>query len=401
MKNKPIVSFVTLILSHYRIPFHRRVRDILAKEGVEYRLVYSDPAGSAAAKGDTVDLPWATKVPVTRVPVLGNEVFWQNATNASRDADLTIVSQENKLLFNYWLLARWMAFSKRFAFFGHGKNFQSRNPNGWREKLKRALATRVHWWFAYTPGVRKIVKDLGFPADRITVNYNAIDTGGLRADLDAVTDADIAEAKHELGIRSDNIAIYIGGMYQEKRLPFLIAAAEEIRKQVPDFQLLLVGSGSQAGFAEIAASQRGYIHFLGPRFGHQKATLLKMSKLFLMPGLVGLAVMDSFAAGCPLVTTDVSYHSPEIEYLSNGDNGVMVENADDPSVYAGVVANLLKDDKKLQRLSAMARATSEHYSIERMAEHFSEGVLAALAHPVGAGNPEVAGHVNKIASRQD
>ena len=42
------------------------------------------------------------------------------------------------------------------------------------------------------------------------------------------------------------------------------------------------------------------------------APYLYVSKLLLMPGLVGLSVMDSFVGTCPLVTTDVAVHSPEI-----------------------------------------------------------------------------------------
>ena len=380
VQKKPLVSFVTLVLSHYRIPFHCRVRDILAEHGVDYRLVYSDPVGSAAAKGDTVDLPWAVKVPAKSVRLAGTELFWQNALPASDGADLTVVSQENKLLLNYILQAQYLLTGRKFAFFGHGKNFQARNPNGWKERLKKLLATRVHWWFAYTPGVKKIVENYGFPADRITVNNNTIDLASLDEELASVGDAEIAAAKKRLGIDSDNIGIYVGGMYHEKRLPFLIEAAEEIRARVPDFHLLFVGSGSHAEIAQIAAQKCDYIHFLGPCFGREKATLLKMSKAFLMPGLVGLAVLDSFAAACPLVTTKVPFHSPEIEYLEDGVNGIVVENAARASDYADAVSKIMLDKDYQQHLAEAARASSARYSIDAMAENFSAGVLKALAH---------------------
>ncbi|MCW2309953.1 glycosyltransferase family 4 protein [Rhodobium gokarnense] len=375
----PTVSFLTLVLSHYRIPFHTIVRDILAEHGVNYRLIYSDPVGSDAKKGDTLELPWAVKIPVTRIPVPGVDLYWQNALDATRGSALTVISQENKLLVNYLLQARYLLGGSRLAFFGHGKNYQASRPDGWREKLKAQLATRVHWWFAYTPGVKKIVEDYGFPGERITVNYNSIDTGALKGELAAVTDADIAAEKAKLGITSDNIAIYIGGMYQEKRLPFLIDAAEKIRARVPDFHLVMVGSGSHSEIAQIAAASCDYIHFLGPRFGREKATLLKMAKAFVMPGLVGLAIIDSFAAGCPMVTTDVPYHSPEIEYLKDGENGLITSDPENVTDYANAVAALLTDDTLQARLSDGAKASVEDYTIERMARNFAEGVLAAIA----------------------
>ena len=42
---------------------------------------------------------------------------------------------------------------------------------------------------------------------------------------------------------------------------------------------------------------------------------LSRANLMLIPGLVGLAVVDSFAAQCPVVTTDFRGHSPEFEYI--------------------------------------------------------------------------------------
>lgn len=378
MTQKPLVSFVTLILSHYRIPFHTRVREILAENGIDYRLIYSDPLGAAATKGDTVDLPWAVKVPVRRFRVPGGEVYWQSAAAPSRDAELTILSQENKLLFNYWALLRQAFTGAHVAFFGHGKNFQSRNPNGWKEKVKALIAVQVHWWFAYTPSVKKIVEGFGFPAERITINYNTIDVGSLSADLDSVTAEEIAAEKQRLGLQSDNIAIYVGGMYHEKRLPFLIEAAERIRERVPDFQLLLVGSGFHAEIAAIAAQKCDFIHYLGPRFGRDKAVALKLAKAFVMPGLVGLAVMDSFAAGCPLVTTAFGFHSPEIEYLEDGVNGIVVKDADNVAAYADAVAELMLDDALQRRMAEGAMRAVSRYSIENMAQNFCHGVMAAL-----------------------
>ena len=137
----PTVSFLTLVLSHYRIPFHTIVRDILAEHGVNYRLIYSDPVGSDAKKGDTLELPWAVKIPVKRVPIPGGELYWQNALDATKGSALTVISQENKLLVNYLLQARYLLAGSRLAFFGHGKNYQANRPDGWREKLKAKLAT--------------------------------------------------------------------------------------------------------------------------------------------------------------------------------------------------------------------------------------------------------------------
>lgn len=375
------VCFVTLVLTHYRVPFHNRVRKILAAHNIDYRLIYSDPTGDAAAKNDTSSLDWATRVPVTSFKFLGQSFHWQSAWCHLNGSDLTIVSQESKLLLNYLLHAGYALQGRKFGYFGHGRNFQSTNPRGFRAAWKRLLATRVHWWFAYTPGVADLVRQYGFPKEQISINYNAIDTIALERDLQTVTRSDIAEMKTSLGIATDNIGIYIGGMYAEKRLPFLLEAAERVREKILDFELVLVGSGSHAHLADEAAGRHPFVHYLGPRFGHDKAVLLKMSKVFLMPGLVGLAVLDTFAARCPLITTNVSYHSPEIEYLNHGENGIIVTDPSDIDGYSSNIIRVLSDDKYHATLAQGASRSTFDYSIDRMAESFSEGVRAALRTP--------------------
>ena len=106
---------------------------------------------------------------------------------------------------------------------------------------------------------------------------------------------------------------------------------------------------------------------------------MKLGKLILMPGLVGLAVIDSFVAGLPIVTTDLSYHSPEIEYLRSGENGVMVAPADDPAAYAAEVSALLLDGDRLQHLRKGCAMSAERYSMSQMVERFASGIREALA----------------------
>ena len=379
MNGSPTVCFVTLVLTHYRVPFHNRVREILAAHNIDYRLIYSDPTGDAAAKNDTSSLDWAIRVPVTSFKFLGQTFHWQSVRRYVKGSDLTIVSQESKLLLNYRLHADYALRGRKFGYFGHGRNFQSTNPRGLRAAWKRFLATRVHWWFAYTPGVADIVRQYGFPEDKISINYNAIDTIALERDLQSVTGSDIEAMKTSLGIATDNIGIYIGGMYAEKRLPFLLEAVERVREKIPDFELVLVGSGSHAYLADEAAREHPFVHYLGPRFGYEKAVLLKMSKVFLMPGLVGLGVLDTFTASCPLITTNVSNHSPEIEYLTHGENGVLVRDPDNVDDYCQAIVRIMTDDRYWHILKNGCRASAQNYSIENMAQHFCEGVLKAIA----------------------
>lgn len=379
MSSVSSVCFVTLVLTHYRIRFHELVHALLAQHDVEYKLIYSPPQGEAAKKGDVAVIEWAEMVNAQRLALLGREAYWQPVFTKCKRNDLVIVGQENKLLVNYFLQIRYLLGGTKIAFWGHGKNYQSSAPNGLAERWKQFWLTKVHWWFGYTQETAKIVKNVGFPEEQITVCNNSIDMGKIRREVEDIPVEEVEALRHNLGIESKNIGIYIGGMYKEKRLDFLVEAALLIRKQVPDFQFLLIGSGVDAPIAEDAAQKHSFIHYLGPKFGREKTTLAMMSKVFLMPGAVGLAVLDSFAYGLPMVTSNVSTHGPEIAYLDNGVNAIVTQDAQDVHTYAQTVSDLLQAEDRRQSLCVAALKSSEDYSIEAMAEHFADGVLQALA----------------------
>lgn len=377
MKPTCTVCFVTLVLSQYRVTFHKLVREILARRGIDYQLIYSDPTGDAAAKGDTASLDWATRVPVYDFKVAGQTFHWQSALPHIKHSDLTIVSQENKLLLNYWLQIRYSLFGKRMGFFGHGRSSAGGRFPRIGRTLKRFLATRVHWWFAYTPEVADLVTDYGFPRERISINYNSIDMGELLSELAFIDDAELDDFRRKHGIGRGRIGLYLGALYKDKRIDFLIEAAKLIRTRVPDFELVVVGAGPEAHVAEKATEECSFIHALGPLFGRDKAVALKVATTCLLPAAVGLAILDTFAAACPLITTNAPGHGPEINYLETGKNGVLVDQPDSLEAYSDAVVRVMTDEQDLEHLKAGARKSADLYSIENMARHFSDGVIAA------------------------
>lgn len=372
------VSFVTRIVTQYRVTFHERVRALLAERGIRYRLVYSPPPPQDASKGDQVALDWAEPVPIRYLS--GSGANWQTFQPAIRSSDLAVIGQESRFLANYAAQARRWFGGPKLAFFGHGKNFQSVRP-GLAEAVKPFWARQVDWWFAYTEGCAGIVADYGFPRERITVFNNSIDTTAIARELAAIAPAERDALRRELFGDSQNVGLYLGGIYAEKRIGFLLAAAEAVRRRVPDFQLLVVGGGPQVSLVGDAAAQHDWIHYVGPKFGAEKTMLASLAKVQLMPGLVGLGILDSFAYGTPMVTTRLPFHSPEIEYLEHGRNGVILDDPEDVEGYAAEVARILGDDGYRARLQAGAATALATYTVENMAQRFAAGVAQALEAP--------------------
>ena len=371
------VSIVQRRLPHYRLALFERMRSTLQAHQVTLRLLHGVPTTSERSKNDSGHLPWAE--PLATRYWLNNRVCWQPFTQLTSGSDLVIVSQENKLVNNLLALAQpWR--SGKMAFLGHGRNMQSARPDGALERFKRWTTNRVDWWFAYTELSARFVLDDGFPADRVTVLNNSIDTGDLRRDVALARQTPREALRAGLGLPTvGQLGVFVGSLYEGKRIPWLLRAAEAIQARLPDFQLAIAGAGPDKACIDEAAARLPYVHALGGVRGERKAQLLAAADVMLNPGLVGLGILDAFVAGLPMLTTDYGLRSPESAYLQSGDNGL--NTADDLSAFVSAVVQLLEDPVQAQRLRAGALQAGELYSIEHMSDRFCAGILDCLRRP--------------------
>ncbi len=381
------VLIVQARLTHYRVRLFARLKEQLQGD-VELHLVHGARDAIAEQMRDQVPLAWATEVPAREFRAGRIRLLWQPYARTARPMDLVIVTQENRMLMNYWLLSRRRWTGQKVAFWGHGRNFQSARPRGVRECWKKYWLGKPDWWFAYTDLTRRVLLEQGYPAERITVLDNAVDTSNLMQWSREVGEPELGGLRASLGIVSDRVGVFCGSLHVYKRIQFLLEAAALVRRRVPDFELVIIGTGPERALVETAAQRYRWLHYVGPRHDRDKVRHLKLGRVFLMPGLVGLAILDAFALQLPLVTTNCGLHSPEIDYLKNGENGWMTEY--DPLAYATAVAGLLQDGVRLERLRGRCLADAQRYSLENMAHKFAAGIRNALGAD-GRGRREGAG----------
>ena len=358
-------------LTHYRLPFFEKLHERCEEDGIHLNVFY----------GEDRNRHILSKVPEWCIPAKVSQfggMTWQEVWTQTKSADLVIVEQAVKHLVTYALLARRLVTHQKLAFMGHGRNFQSRHPRSVAERVKRIISRHVDWWFAYNDLSADIVREIGFPHERVTSFHNAIDTKSLQATHSSLDRGELYGLNSSLGATSDNIGIYTGGLYREKRIAFLLEAGSLIRKTVPDFELIVIGAGPDEELVREAAAEHKWIHYVGPKDDQEKIPYWAIAKVFLMPGLVGLAILDSFALGVPMVTTAYPYHSPEIDYLRNGVNGLMVEDWQSPDAYACAVVDLLRDEPRRQQLIAAGKGDANFYTVENMASRFFAGIQSAL-----------------------
>lgn len=371
------VLVVQATIKQYRVPFFLGLHAALQGKGIELVVAYGDPPTSEEKKRDDVELEGPCGKKIRNRWWLGERLLLQSIFREVRRADLIIMEQAGKNLMNYVLLLLSALRMKKVAYWGHGYNRKG-DPRSIAEKLKRLLLGRVDWWFAYTPKTTRYLLACGVPEEIITTVFNTMDTKRFREELDAVTASELMVARRSLGLDDGRqIGLYCGSLYREKHIGFLLKASAMIKEALPEFELLVIGGGSGENELMEAAEGRCWIHCLGPRFGHDKAVFFRMAHVFLNPGVVGLAILDGFAAGIPMITTDIPNHGPEIEYLEDGRNGLMTPH--DERQYADNVVSLLLDDDRRSKMRESALESGKEYSIANMVDRFKAGIVSCLS----------------------
>ncbi|MCY1216194.1 PEP-CTERM/exosortase A-associated glycosyltransferase [compost metagenome] len=372
---KTSVLVVQRRLPHYRVRFFSQLREELHHRGIAFHLAYGQPTPAEEKKNDSGTLEWATPVP-TRY-FLGGRLCWLQQPSAIKDADLLVLTPENKILSN--LPLQYFSSRQKVVLWGHGANLQG-DPSSLRERFKRIVARKADWWFAYTALSLPLISRTGFPPERVSVLQNAVDTSELAALHSAVTGDAQDEIRRKYGLRTGPVGAYIGSLYTEKRIDFLLEASLQIRKQVPDFQLLVIGDGPLRSQVDRFCQEHQWAHAMGIQIGANKVSALSLAKVILNPGLVGLGILDSFVCGVPMVTTDCGLHSPEISYLEPGANGIMSENSIED--YVGKTCKILTDPQKWSTLHMGCKASSSLYTLDNMVKNFADGIEHCAAAPM-------------------
>jgi L-malate glycosyltransferase len=371
------VCFVQRVVPDYRAPFFRELAGRLNAAGIELKVIGGEPWPAEALTDALDEVAGGVRCPNRRW--IGPAYSLQGVQAAVRGADLVILEQASAALHNYPILLR---HRQRTAFFGHGAMLNAPRSRPVRDAWKRIWLRRVDWWFAYTDLTADIVRGAGFPAERITVVNNATDTRALRdARAQLTTDALRVRERElfgtERGAAHGGTAIFCGRLVPLKWIPFLLAAADRIRAHCSGFRLILVGDGPQRGRVDAFCAERDWAVATGALHGEALARTAALADIWLNPGMLGLAVLDAFALGLPVATTDNGIHSPEIRYLDDGRNGI--QTRPEPDAYARAVARLLADRARLSTMAAAARESGQAHSVDDMAHRFAEGIEAALS----------------------
>ena len=372
------VVILQRITGDYRIPFFERISDILQNNNISLKVLYGQPEPGEYNIGSFNNRS-IVQIKNYYLKVKSKYLAFQFPLRYVFNSNLVILQQGNRIITNHFFIICLLILGKKVAIWGNCKQELTSYNNhtfkpGWWWKLSK----KVDHWFAYNDLTKKIVESTGFPSEKITSVNNSIDTKSERAIYNSFTDEEIGILRVKYGLEnSDIVGLFCSRLYADKRIDFLLHSIVKVKEEISNFKFFVVGDGHEYNkILEFSKMNHKWFFSVGAQYGRDKIKYFKLSNFQLMPGLVGLHIIDSFAFECPIITTVNTLHSVEIDYLKNGENGVISENSLEK--YVNAIINVCKNKRLSEILKAGCIKSAQYYTIENMAQRFADGIIKTL-----------------------
>jgi len=240
-----------------------------------------------------------------------------------------------------------------------------------RVKLHRCLANYLlarlaAYVLVFSPQVREDVRRY----DRVPAARLRLLTPGVRLE-EPNSGESKEEARRSLGVSGFCLG-NVARLEEQKGHDDLLMALPQVRGEIPDLTVLLVGEGTRQAHLRALTQELGLpdaVRFLGTR--RDISRILRALDVFVMPSRwegIPLTLLEAMGYGLPVISTRVG-RAPEI--IQDGENGRLVP-AGDPGALAGAILELYREPQKREQWGEQARRTvREKYTLEHFLEQFA------------------------------
>ncbi len=237
----------------------------------------------------------------------------------------------------------------------------------WQLRVDRRLVSRTDCLVGNSQAVVDFYRPLGYPESKLRVIPNGVEVPPL-------PDQSRAAFLKELNLPEDaKLAMFVGRLAPQKRVPDLLWAMQLLRQADPRAHLVIVGDGPLRASLEQYAREvevLSHVRFLGHR--PDAASLLHHADVvWLASEFEGMSnsLMEAMASGRPIVASAIP---PNQELIQHGVHGYLV-NLGDTAGFAQFTLKLLGDNDLATRLGTAARDwVDTELSVRRMIERHVE-----------------------------
>lgn len=388
MRNKTLSAKRVLVAHQGCIPIYRApFFTALSKcEGNKYDVFHGDaPIGSDLITASGPFDFQTVRIRNREFRIAGKPLIWQPIVwRFIRDYDEAVLGEEVKFLSSIAIIIVGRLIGRPVILWGFGYRRKDRTPGADSrirqilffigQHISKILLRLVSGYLVYMPSGAEALERSGMPKDKIAIVFNTIDVKKeylLRAQ---------ALERSEVGIRRDfsiesnvPVLLYFGRFLPAKRVDLLIDYARYRANAGRPVGVIIFGSGVESQRLQEQALGIDQLTFWSPD-DLKLAEALRIASGIVIPGFVGLAITHGYAHGVPMITRENQAHSPEIEYLVHGDNGLILP--EEKQMFFTYLDAFLDDIQLQLRLRAGAAATARTLSIDRTAKIFDDLVTA-------------------------
>jgi glycosyltransferase involved in cell wall biosynthesis len=240
--------------------------------------------------------------------------------------------------------------------------------------MERRLAHRRTATIAVSRRVQEeVCRTLRLSPERVPIITNGIDLAPFESPLDR------GAVRAELRIAQGEVAIVCAArLHPRKNHRGLLQALVRLPADLPPWRLLIAGDGPERATLEKQVVAHGLlprVRFLGMRDDIPRV-LRACDVSVLASEREGFSnvVVESLAAGLPLVATDIGGNA---EAIREGETGFLVEPAD-VEEFAERLARLIANAALRVRMGAAARESAGQFSLDAMVRQTQELYLRLL-----------------------
>jgi L-malate glycosyltransferase len=355
---KPTVLVLQEQVPRYRVPFFRFLAEELGRRGLGLRVVSSSVLPEADELGFPHQRLLTSRYGLSALPAIYRArpavLVLPHSAGFAPVAAMTRLRQRNGRKQLFW----GMGLARRYGVASEC----DRRPAA--EAVRRLMLSTCDHYLSYTEISTANLLKTGYDAARITTLDNAVE---------ALATPEQAMKAHRVPLQ----LLFVGSLIADKAPLAAVAIVDGLRLLTPGASLHIVGDGPLRPQCEQAANGRDWVRYHGAQWGQGLRELALASDIAIIPGRVGLSVLEMASAGLPMATFSASRHGPEIAYLKDGVNGLFLSA--DINAAAKELETLLTDRPALERMRHEVLGTSSRYTIRRMATNFADGVLASLS----------------------
>ena len=356
------IALLQRVLPHVRLEFYEILSEIIQSKGeISLDVYYGDQKKEEGLNEKIIDNEHFIKI---KNYYLYNNLYYQFIYFKIINYDCVILEQAISPIINWLFLIRKIIGLKtpKVFLWGHGKKFHKVGEHYLLTKIRGWITRNSDWFFGYTTISKDALINEGYDESKISIINNS-----LHYDLEENNNVKNA------GFKNFEI-IFCGRLYEDKKIDLIIDSVELSRKINKNIQLILIGDGPEKKRLEKEYSFE-WIQFLGAKYGDEKRRILLNGVLQILPSHIGLSILDCFAYGLPLITSNVENHCPEVAYFKHNYNGLISEP--NKESIAKSINSVLDDYEKWKMMSINAITTAKNYDVTSMSKNFYKGLINA------------------------